>query len=387
MSQQRNLPPGIREHHGKYQVRYYDPDGKEKSKHFDRLTDAKKYRASKEADKARGVWTDDRQGRVPFAEWNKRHRASKLNLRPRTRATDEGLIVRHILPTFADTPIGAITPLRVQDWINRLAEGDLSAKTVRECYRLLSSSLRAAVDARLITESPCRGITLPRVERTEQRFLDSDEIEVLANATDPHYRTLVYAAAYLGCRWGELAGLRRSDLDLLRRQVRIAGTLEELNGVVRWVPETKSNASRRTLTIPRFLVDMLARHLSGASESEYVFTNKRGLPLKRSSFRESVWLPALKASGLEHLRFHDLRHSHAAMLVRAGVHPKALQVRLGHSSITTSLNTYGHLYPSLDEELSERLDEAFSDAHADLERTSGGSDVLPMQNTQERKAL
>jgi integrase len=144
--------------------------------------------------------------------------------------------------------------------------------------------------------------------------------------------------------------------------VLIVGTLEEIGGRVRYVPETKSSPSRRSLSLPRFLVEVLAEHLTGEPESSYVFTSKTGDPLRRSTFRQCHWLPAVRRAGLEPLRFHDLRHSHVSLLIGQGAHPKEIQARLGHASITTTLNTYGHLMPSLDAALSDRLDEAYGAA-------------------------
>ena len=201
-----------------------------------------------------------------------------------------------MFPWFGSTPLGRIDPLGVQEWITALSASGLSSKTVRECYRLLGSIMRAAVDARLIPQSPCQGTKRPRVARPEQRFLTPGEVEKLAAAIDPHYRTLVYAAVYLGCRWGELAGLKRKNLDLLRRRLHVVGSLEEVNGRVRWLSETKSSASRRALSVPTFLVDMLAAHLAGAQESDFVFTSKRGRPLRRSSFRADYWIPAVSSA-------------------------------------------------------------------------------------------
>lgn len=222
--------------------------------------------------------------------------------------------------------------------------------------------MASAVDARLIAESPCRATALPRIPRTEQRFLTAGEVEALAASIMPLHAPLVYAAVYLGCRWGELVGLKREHLNLLRRQAHILGTLEEVAGKVRWVPETKTTSSRRTLSIPSFLCDVLALHLRDAPQSELVFTTAKGAPLRRSSFREAVWLPAVARAGLDPLRFHDLRHTCAALLIANGAHAKEVQVRLGHSSISTTMNVYGHLLPSLGEQLTTGLERTYREA-------------------------
>ena len=120
------------------------------------------------------------------------------------------------------------------------------------------------------------------------------------------------------------------------------------------VEEPKTPASRRTVTIPAWLGEELAFHLRG-HDTQYVFTAPRGGPLRRSGFRFRVWVPATVLAGLEGLRFHDLRHTHAAWLVGAGEHPKVIQARLGHASISTTLDRYGHLMDGLDEAAAEAL--------------------------------
>jgi integrase len=307
---------------------------------------------------------------------------NKLNLRRSTRARDEGCLRNHVLPTFGDVALGRIDRGQVQGWVKELADGGLAAETVRRCYRILRSILSEAVEARSIPESPCRRISLPRIPHREQLYLSAEEVERLVGHVAAPYRALVYAAVYLGCRWGELVGLKRENLDVLRRQVRIVGTLEDVGGTRPvYVEETKSHASRRMLSIPPFLAEILAEHLRAAAPGEFVFVGPKGAFLRRSNFRSRQWNPALAAAGLDaELRFHDLRHSCAALLIAQGAHPKEIQARLGHASIATTLNTYGHLWPSLGEQLDQRLEAAFQQARANVASMwpEGGSTVVPL---------
>ncbi|MDQ3662848.1 MAG: site-specific integrase [Actinomycetota bacterium] len=116
----------------------------------------------------------------------------------------------------------------------------------------------------------------------------------------------------------------------------------------------------------------------------------RGDVLRRSSFRSSHWLPATRKAGLEGVRFHDLRHSAVALAIAQGAHPKEIQARLGHSSITTTLNVYAHLFPSLDEQLANRMDDAFrrkNEANADQTRTKRDNDPVSLEKRKEEKPL
>jgi integrase len=186
-----------------------------------------------------------------------------LNLRRSTEQKDEGILRRHILPPFGQARMTRITRIDVQLWIKTLSDDGLGPESVRRCHRMLRAILADAVDDRIIPESPCRRISLPRLEHREQLHLTAQEVERLATAMDALYRPLVYSAVHLGCRWGELAGLKRENLDLLRRQVRIVGTLEEVRGM-RYVEETKTRTSRRNLSLPASLAELLAEHLSRA---------------------------------------------------------------------------------------------------------------------------
>jgi integrase len=150
-----------------------------------------------------------------------------------------------------------------------------------------------------------------------------------------------------------------------KREVMIVGSLEEVNGGPRYVEETKTSASRRTLSIPPFLTEELGLHLQRAPESDFVFTAAKGALMRRSNFRKRYWKPAVNKAELDsELRFHDLRHTCASILIARGAHPKEIQARLGHASITTTLDQYGHLFPSLGSQLDESLEAALREARS-----------------------
>lgn len=187
-------------------------------------------------------------------------------------------------------------------------------------------------------------------------FLSPAELDRLVRAVDTHHRALVQTAAGTGLRWGELAGLPRARLDLLRRRLEVAQTLEDVNGQLS-IGVPKTSGSRRFVSLPPTPVTVLTGHLEGHS-SELVFTGSDGTPLRRSNFHARVWRPAVAAAALPpRTRFHDLRHTHVALLIAAGVPMKAIQARLGHASIVMTMDRYGHLLADVDEQLLAGLEQ------------------------------
>ncbi len=190
------------------------------------------------------------------------------------------------------------------------------------------------------------------------RFLTADQVGTLAEAAGPDAATLIYTAAYAGLRWGELAGLRVERVNVLRRTVVVVEQLNELAGKLSWGPP-KTAAGRRTVSIPSALAQMLEVQLTRPEviRSGLVFPTPLGEAMRRSNFARRIWAPAVRRAGVDGLRFHDLRHTAVALAIGQGAHPKALQERMGHSSVTVTLDRYGHLYEGLDGQIADALDD------------------------------
>jgi integrase len=188
------------------------------------------------------------------------------------------------------------------------------------------------------------------------KIITPDQVHELAEAIDPRYRVMVLTAAYTGLRWGETAGLQLPNIDFLRRSLRVTGTLVEVSGQVSLGPP-KTKRSARKLSISRTLADEIGVHIGRYPDSDgWIFPAPEGGPIRATNWRRRVWAPAVSAAGLEPMRFHDLRHTHASMLIAQGEHPKVIAERLGHSSITVTLDVYGHLMPGMDERVADRLE-------------------------------
>jgi len=194
---------------------------------------------------------------------------------------------------------------------------------------------------------------------------------------------MVLLAGWGGLRFGEAGALRRDRLRLLERRVDVVEGLSSDSAGRVVVGPLKTDPSRRSVTIPPFLVQELAAHVAAHPDAlgDLVFAAPLGGPIQRTSWRTRFWLPAVRAAGLDAARFHDLRHHAAAAAIAAGGHPKAISARLGHASVSMTLDVYGHLFPNLDEDLAVQLDAARDSAARLLheEPLASGSDVASLR--------
>jgi integrase len=376
---ERKLPPGIRKHHGRFQARYYGPDGRERTKSFTRLTDAKKFKAAMTTDKDRGKWTDPRAAQTPFDDWAETWLSSRHKQGDAKKSSNGSILARHVIGDrkhgFGSRPLGSITPLAVQEWVNHMVGTGYQPSYIRSAYTLLAGVLRGAAAARLIPEAPVVGVELPSVKRKRERFLSERQIDALVAKVDPFYRPLVFTAFWTGCRWSELAALARADLDLTKGDLSVnrALTLEKADDRMHQVikPYPESDAGKRTIGLPESVVGVLRAHLEPRSD-DLVFTGRRGWLLLSPNFRNRHWNPAVTAAGLEPLSFHDARHTHVALLIRYGWQAADIQARLGWSTIRM-VDTYRHLFPGHDRERVIDLERHLQDARTGAEVIALGS--------------
>ncbi len=373
---------------GRWQARYPDGGGRLVAAPvtYASEAEAETFLASVETDQTRGEWTDPRLGRRNFADFTEEWWATTVgSLRPSTRVRDMQYINRYVLPYFGEDELGGIEQLDVRRFVAQLSDQGLAPATVVKAHQLLGKILAAAVDGREIPESPCRPIPLPRIEREEMRFLTSADVAALADAIDERYRALVLVAAFGGLRIGELAGLKRARVDLLRRRLDVAEVCVEAAGHLYFGPP-KTRAGRRSVSLPPGIVAELVLHLKQYAGPELVFPAPEGGPLRLAAWRRRFWAPAVRSAGLQPLRPHDLRHTAVALWIDQGANPKHVAALAGHQSVSFTLDRYGHLFPSADEELMVRLDGAL-EVGRDLARTralaaqgarEGHAEVVPM---------
>jgi integrase len=200
------------------------------------------------------------------------------------------------------------------------------------------------------------------------------EVYALADAVGRRYRALVLLACFCGLRWGELAALRRCDIDTDAGSVRVTRQLTETPGQPLRFGPPKSDAGRRVVVIPPLILADVAAHLDAdpaADPAALAVASPGGQPMRRNNFRSRVWLPALTATGLTGVHFHDLRHAGNQMVAHAGANLRELMERMGHSSTRAAL-IYLHSTDARQRELAEAV---ASRAHAELSARSCGTSV------------
>jgi integrase len=248
-----------------------------------------------------------------------------------------------------------------------LKKVDGSDKTVKNKWAVLTHMLKMAVRDGKLTRTPTAGVKLPRRtehETAEHRYLTHDEFRAVLAATPEFWVPVVTMLAGTGMRWGELAALTVGDVDLEQRVVRITKAMKQDpdNPSRSVVGPPKSKAGRRSVSLPLSVVEAIRPLTEARGGKERLFTAPRGGELRHRTFYVRVWCgQIIPASGIREPRprLHDLRHSHVAWLIAAGAPLPIIQRRLGHESITTTIDTYGHLLPELERAAAEAADLVF----------------------------
>jgi integrase len=359
--------------------------------------------------------TDPREVGVTFSELWSRFLAKQRHIDEGTVELYEGYGKHHLLPFFGSTDIGLIIrtrPLRAadapagalyvdDDWVTQMlakerlnnvgrpVAGSLhSLKFVRNVLAVLGQCLDLAVTERpaLLEVNAARDIRLPKHDRREMHFLeDAAAYAALRGAMHDHFRPVLDFLVGTGARYGEAAGLlvRHLHLDAERPFVDIRLALK-WRGKKWKLGRPKTRSSVRRILLPSRLVETLRPLTVGKGADDHVFTMLEGGPLHHGNFYNRYWKEAVTAAGTgvpKRTRIHDLRHTHAAWLLSAGVAPMVVAARLGHSSATTTQNVYGHVTAEADDRAIDVVDDRLPDV---LAVDDEGATVLKLTTAEER---
>ena len=301
----------------------------------------------------------------------------KLNCSPRTKASYEMIVRCHLTPRLGSIPLSQLEPRQLQTFYSQQRErgrvdgkGPLSLCTVRYCHSLLSEALGYAVKMGLLSRNVAQATEAPRPGHKVMPTLALEDIpRFLEAAQETPYYTLFYLLLHTGLRRGEALALRWKSIDFglpslgVSASLSVTETLYKLNGTC-MIKEPKTSRSRRRIALPPSLVLVLRQYRAEQeaqrggplTDEDFAFAHLDGTPLDPSTVSHA-FNKVIRRAGLPHIRLHDLRHTHASLLLQAGTHPKVVQERLGHSSIRVTLDTYSHVVGGLQEVAAQRFDD------------------------------
>lgn len=359
---------------GRWLGRYRGPDGKERTKTLPTRGEALAWAQGQEARMRSMEWTDPARARVTVAEWAPRW-FETLQVKPKTRQEYEGLLNSAVLPRWGNVRLDRISTADVRGWVANVqgVQGRrLSPSRARQAYGMLSAMLDLAVEDGRLPKNPAKSSAgnrgfLPKIPKDRtHRYLTHQELLAVADACGD-LRPLVLVLGYCGLRWGEATALLVSDVDMLRARLNVRRAVSEVSGKL--ISGTPKSHATRSVPMPLFVREALAVHLNGKGPSDLLFTGPGGGPLRNSNFRQRVFDPAVRATGIGKVKPHDLRHTAASLSIAAGANVKAVQRMLGHASAAMTLDTYADLFEADLDAVAERLNSAASSALADSVRT------------------
>ncbi len=367
---------------GRWQARYRNPDDyREVARNFSTRTPAQGWLDDVTASFVRNDYADPRAGKMTVGELAGIWFAATAPLKPSTRHSYDGLLRAHVLPRWGSVELRKVTTSGIATWIADLS-AERSASTTRKALGVMRGILGLAVADRRLAANPALGVAQPRLPIQEMRFLAANELQRLADQmpTERDY-ILAMTLGWTGLRAGEALALRREDIDVLRRRIRVARAVVEVGGKT-YVGSPKSHQAR-TVAFPPFLAEILAKGLTSVPSGSLVFPNVEGNFIYETNWKRRTFDPAAARAKLSppSLRVYDLRHTAASFAISAGATVKAVQRQLGHRSAMVILDRYAHLWPDELDALGEGLERLRASAPADSLRTlEAEASVIPLKS-------
>ena len=295
--------------------------------------------------------------------------SARPRIRPSTYSQYESLIRLHIKPAIGAIELTKLGASEVQAMLSAMEGQGASGRVRQLALIVLKAGLQQGLRWDLVFRNVAQNVDKPRVPKRSMTVLTAEQADqFLAAAEQSKYYALYVLALTTGMRRGELFALKWDDVDLDAEALSVRGTLTHVGGAPT-VTEPKTSSGRRRIELPAMAVDALRNHRKalmahGLRASPWVFPCKNGNPLDAHNVVHRSFHPLLKTAGLPRIRFHDLRHTAATLMLLRGLHPKVVQERLGHGSIAITMDTYSHVLPSMQKEAAESIDALFAGLRA-----------------------
>jgi integrase len=354
-----------------YRGSYFAPDGKRRYVSAKNKGDAQRALRQAMADADRGLVFE--AGNLTVEEYLNRWLTDSVQntVRNTTFERYEQITRKHIVPEIGRAKLKALTPAHVRGIYRKKLEAGLSARTVQYIHVTLHKALKQAVRDGLVPRNSTEAVKPPQVRREEIHPLTSEQVKTLFEAAKgDRLEALYILAVTTGLRQGELLGLKWDDVDMESSALQVRRTLTTAKGgAVLSAPKTKG--SRRTVRLSQTALEALRSHLARQleeidrvgslwRENSLIFASEVGEPLNRHDLTLRRFKPLLRRAGLPEIRFHDLRHTCATLLLSKNVNPKIVSEMLGHATIAITLDTYSHVLPTMQESAAKAMEDALS---------------------------
>lgn len=287
----------------------------------------------------------------------------------------EQIVRVHIIPSLGRVKLGDLSPLQVQVLYKSKTEEGLSPRSVQYIHVTLHKALKQAMRWGFLTRNVTESVDVPKIKKKEIRPLNPEQVDRLMRGLENDRDRALYALAVTtGMRRGEILGLKWSDVDLetealqVRRALSLTRKDKTGRGLI-FVPP-KSAKGKRGIALTPFMVDILKKYQrirsgKGACEDGLLFPNPQGEPLRPSTISQHFKRLAKRTGLPPTVRFHDLRHTCATLLLSKGIHPKIVQEILGHSTVSITLDTYSHVLPNMQKEAVRAMEGMISKGETD----------------------
>lgn len=349
---------------GSWYIYYQTPEGKKRWECIGpRKKDAERVLSARLEEIRLGKYRELRKSKfAEFADiWVRDY--AKIRVKESTLASYESILSKHLKPRFGNLELSRITTQAIQQFVAELASGEARAnKSVINILIVLRLMLKHAVRWGYLYENPADHVERPRIEHREMRFLTPDQVNQFLRESSADDLPLFLAAVLTGMRRGELLALMWKDLSWESNALQVERSLYKGHFV-----EPKSKKSRRQIAMPsRLVIELKKLKLrSVKGDLDLVFCTEEGKALDPDNLVKRRFLPTLRRAGVPRIRFHDLRHTHAALLIAQGESVRFIQEQLGHASAQTTLDRYGHLFPDQRGQAAERLERSLFGAAAE----------------------
>ena len=314
-----------------------------------------------------------KQGKYTVAQWMEEwfENVCKIKVRPSSHQTYRGYIDNHIAPNIGKIPLETLSTMDLQKLYRRMMSNGrverieaehqpkgLSAKTVRNINQIISSAMDFAVAQKIITENPCKNVSLPKLEHNEMNTIPAEQLQAfLTEAKATGVYEMYYTDLATGLRRGELLGLKWSDIDWKNGIIKVRRQVARIDGKIVEAP-LKTKNSYRAVSISPQAIEVLKMQKAKTNDT-YVFPSPNGGPISPDSVNNML-KRVLERAGIPKVRFHDLRHTFATIALQNGVDIKTVSGMLGHFSAGFTLDTYAHVTTSAQKEAAQAMGDVLS---------------------------